>query len=292
MPRYRLTLAYDGTDFHGWQRQSVDPEHPGALVADDPPGVSGWEKQPPQLRTVQYELQQAVRHVVREPVNVMGASRTDAGVHAQAQTAAFTCSDAAPRPPDDRLLLAINARLPGDALVTKIQRVREDFDPISDCIEKGYRYTIATGWQRPLWDRRTVAHIRYDMDPWAMAEACTHIEGEHDFAAFAAAGHGRETTVRTVTKCAVTAPEAHRIVIDVAGNGFLYNMVRIIAGTLVEVGRGKIEADDIPAILESKDRSRAGSTLPPEGLMLMWMRYPDDEAAPTTVGGSSTEETE
>jgi tRNA pseudouridine38-40 synthase len=285
MPRYRLTIAYDGTEFFGWQKQYL----PAGLV---PPGAErdahGHElmhdagvpiaDQPrPQLRTVALCLERAAYEVLREPVNVLGASRTDSGVHARAQTAAFTTTEDRRGPADERLAMALNARLPDDIVVRGCQRVDDAFDPITDCLAKGYRYTIHTGIERPLWDRRYVAHIREDLDLDAMRCAAEQLIGEHDFAAFASAGHGRESTVRRIDECRVErAPEDPRqIRIDVSGNGFLYNMVRIIAGTLVEAGRGRRTSGDVRSALMTGDRRKAGPTMPPEGLCLRWMRYPD-----------------
>lgn len=283
MPRYRLTLAYDGTDFHGWQRQDVPPDHPLA-----PEAVGETESGHLALRTVQEVVQRAVRRVVRAPALVQGASRTDAGVHARAQTAAFTCPDDAPRPPDERLARAINSRLPGDVLVLACEAVGDDFDPIADCLAKGYRYTMHTGPQRPLWDRRYLHHTHHELDFDRMDHAAALIPGERDFAAFAAAGHGREHTVRHVFACRTIQPAPGRVAVEVAGDGFLYNMVRIIAGTLHEVGRGKIDPDALPDILDSKDRRRAGPTLPPEGLRLEWTRYPGDPPHPDMPPGLTT----
>lgn len=276
MARYRLLIAYDGTDFHGWQKQPApaQDERPGepTIIAPHEP------RDRPQLRTVQHVVESAVRDVIREPIETLGASRTDSGVHAEAQVAAFSCSDDRRGPEDDRLALAINARLPDDVLVLVCEPTRENFDPIGECVAKGYRYTLHTGLQRPLWDRRYVHHVRWPMNERAMAEAAERFVGEHDFAAFAAAGHGRLSTVRTVHSCDVARPREDRIVIDVVGSGFLHNMVRIIAGTLVEVGRGKMTPDDVNEALESKERRRAGPTLPPTGLCLKWIKYAEDEA--------------
>lgn len=210
---------------------------------------------------------------VREPVEVLGASRTDAGVHAKGQVAAFTCSENRRGAPEERLADAINARLPNDALVMACERVRDDFDPIGDCVSKAYRYTIHASRTRPLWDRRFAHHVWVPLDVQAMHAAAQRIVGEHDFAAFAAAGHGRLSTVRTVLACAVTRLEVDRVVIDVAGTGFLYNMVRIISGTLVEVGKGRMTAERVSEAIASKDRRNAGPTLPAVGLCLQWVGY-------------------
>lgn len=259
MPRYALTLAYDGTDFHGWQKQF-------------PPGGAS-------LRTVQGVLEQAVRSVVREPVEVGGASRTDAGVHALGQVAAFTSSREIPL---ERLPMAITSALPPDVQVTRATIVDDNFDPISDATAKGYRYRIVHGpppdhWPS-LFERRYVYRCWHRLDAARMALAATHLVGEHDFASFAHSRHGRESTVRRVLRCDVVEEGPHALRVEVAGTGFLYNMVRIIAGTLVEVGRGRIDPADIPPILAARNRVHPGDTLPPEGLCLMWVEYP----APTS----------
>jgi tRNA pseudouridine38-40 synthase len=256
MPRYRLTVAYDGTNFHGWQKQ-------------DPPGAEP-------LRTVQLVMERAVADVVREEVNVVGASRTDAGVHALGQVAAFTCAkDFEPA----KLAAALNARLPEDAQVRDAAITGDDFSPISEAIAKGYRYRVAWGrgkpgdLPRPLFNRTTTFWTPYELDPVRMNLAARELIGEHDFASFTRKNPNRESTVRTVHNCQVTATGKRRLRMDICGDGFLYNMVRIIAGTLVEIGRGKLEPQAIGDILAALDRDAAGPTLPPEGLCLMWIKY-------------------
>lgn len=335
MPRYKLTIAYDGTEFCGWQKQEP-PAGPGVSASKVMAAAPAWEDEsgaeggaPPQdanaaaagdgpqrviLRTVQEVVERAVREVVREPVVLKGASRTDAGVHARGQVAAFTCSGDEPGPGEvaarpvrgwpaargtETLVRAINSRLPHDVLVVGAEVVAPDFDPVGHCTGKGYSYTLHVSPVRPLWDRRYVQHLWTPLHVARMNEAAAKIVGEHDFAAFAAAGHGRLTTVRTVYECRVVieegtearrhegtkggegeekgqkddAPRWGRMRIEVSGNGFLYNMVRIIAGTLVEVGRGRMTPEDVAAAIESRDRRRAGPTLPPTGLCLEWVRY-------------------
>ncbi|MEO1583272.1 MAG: tRNA pseudouridine(38-40) synthase TruA [Planctomycetota bacterium] len=272
MPRYKLTIAFDGTDYCGWQKQEPpDPATPGSRIT---------------LRTVQGVVEDAARDVLREPGLVLtGASRTDSGVHALGQVAAFTSEPDASTgvgwPADrgaDRLVKALNSKLPRDVLVRSAELVADDFEPIGGATSKEYTYTIVSGETRPLWDRRYVWHTWYELDLARMRVAAAHLVGEHDFAAFAQINHGRKTTVRTIFACDVEQPEAsnpdeQRFVIRVSGSGFLYNMVRIVAGTLMEVGRGKIEPRTVPEILASKDRRRAGVTLPPTGLRLEWVRY-------------------
>ena len=291
MPRYKLTIAYDGTDFCGWQKQEPpDPNDPTKRTT---------------LRTVQGVVEETVREVLRESVIVMGASRTDSGVHALGQVAAFTSEPIADKGigwPEERgtdsLVKALNSKLPRDVLIMGAEVVAHDFNPIGGAVEKEYTYTIECGPVRPLWDRKYVFHTWYELDLARMQEAAAAMVGEKDFAAFAQIDHGRTTTVRTIFRCEVeqvssveaasrrplelqeagrrdAAPTTGecRYVIRVSGSGFLYNMVRIIAGTLMEVGRGKIEPGDIPAIIASGDRRQAGPTLPPQGLRLEWVRY-------------------
>ncbi|MCL4210469.1 MAG: tRNA pseudouridine(38-40) synthase TruA [Phycisphaeraceae bacterium] len=273
MPRYKLTIAYDGTDFHGWQRQ-------------EPPGA-------PPLRTVQGVIEQAVRETVGASVEVLGASRTDAGVHAIGQVAAFSAET---RIPIERLARAISSRLPDDVQVLRAEVAPDDFDPISHARRKTYRYSIAHGgpWVEPtaashqpsadspfaplaspppLFDRRYLYYTYHRLDPVRMHLAARLIVGEHDFASFAQIDHGRATTIRTIFDCSVTATAPDRCHIDVTGSGFLYNMVRIIAGTLLEVGRGRIEPEHAATILAARDRRAAGPTLPPQGLCLRSIEY-------------------
>lgn len=244
-----LTIAYDGSGFHGWQKQQ-------------PPDK-------PALRTVQGVVEEVLVRLLGQPINLLGASRTDAGVHALGQTAQF---DARCPIPIERLAEAINARLPGDVEVRETKVAVERFDVINAVRSKQYCYRIHNTTQRPLEKRHFVWHGWIDLDIDRMNDAAKRLVGTHDFAGFAAAGHGRTSTVRTIFNCQVQRhdPEVH---ITVEGDGFLYNMVRIIAGTLVEVGRGHFEPDVIDKIIETADRANAGPTLPPEGLWLEWIKY-------------------
>jgi tRNA pseudouridine38-40 synthase len=271
LPRYRLTLAYDGTGFCGWQKQ--EPPVPGSE-----PDELG-DRPRTQLRTVQQAVEEAVRQVVRQPVTIIGASRTDSGVHAQRQTAAFTAEGEGNRPPDDRLALALNARLPDDVVAVSCARTRDDFDPIRDCLRKGYRYSFHTSHLKPLWERGRVKLVWSSLDDAAMDAAAAVLVGEHDFAAFAAAGHGRESTVRTVLSCRVWRSSPSRVQLDVSATGFLWNMVRIIAGTLLEVGMGRRDAASVARALACGDRAQSGPTAGPEGLCLLWGLYPEDDPA-------------
>ncbi len=276
MARYRLLIAYDGTDFHGWQKQHQPAEMPGAprvVAAEAGQTPDGRPRRA--LRTVQQAVEDAVAKVILKRVPVTGASRTDSGVHARAQTVAFTAPDDRLGPPDERLAMALNNRLPDDALCLEAERVHDDFDPISDCIAKGYRYSVWSSRERPLWERKWVMHIGHTLDLGLMREAASVLVGEHDFAAFAAASHGRDSTVRNLLSCEVSREGDELFHIDVSANGFLYNMVRIIAGSIVEVGRGHKTVDDLRRALETGERRLAGQTMGPEGLCLMWGRYPE-----------------
>lgn len=371
MPRYKLTIAYDGTEFCGWQKQfphaDAVPSHMHGFKEGDPAGweatadigsavssattpegdespqaTGGASDSPPrsssafdtsttsdlslptsnidsrprrELRTVQSVVERAVRQVVREPVIVNGASRTDAGVHARGQVASFLTLESGQGRggggwPVDRgtlpLMRAVNARLPDDVLVRSIEVVPDEFNPIMGAVSKGYTYALWCSDHRPLWPRRTAMHFWQRMDVEAMRAAAAEIVGTHDFKAFAAAGHGRLTTVRTVFGCDVleegiegsgdqgigtedaNAPVAwprqggltgeadgpvQKLVIRVWGNGFLWNMVRIIAGTLVEAGKGRCTPERVREALRTGNRRLAGSTLPAHGLCLEWIRY-------------------
>ncbi|MBT4768094.1 MAG: tRNA pseudouridine(38-40) synthase TruA [Phycisphaerae bacterium] len=252
--RIKLTVAYDGTSFFGWQKQHPPNEDP--------------------LRTAQGVLEQAVRAVVREEVSVHGASRTDSGVHAIGQVAAFdtTCAMDV-----DRFAPAISSRLPEDIRVVAAEVVPDAFNVIGDVVGKEYAYSVAFGrreaHQRPLFDRHHLAWVPWDLDCDVMNRAAASLAGRHDFASFTRLNHGRESTVRTITACEVVFPEPQVAIITVRGEGFLWNMVRILVGTLVEVGAGRRCADSMPAVIEAAERSAAGVTMPPEGLMLNWIEY-------------------
>lgn len=249
--RYKLVIAYDGTLFHGWQKQH-------------PPGSEP-------LRTVQGVVEEVIARTVGQPVNLVGASRTDAGVHARGQVAQF---DAACRIPVERLAEALNSRLPDDVQVLHAQYAPPGFEAISGAVSKQYRYRLFNSPLRPLEKRHYVYHCWHELDLAKMNDAAARLVGTHDFEGFSAAKHGRLSTVRTIFACEVVPhQEDAEVHVVISGNGFLYNMVRIIAGTLVEVGRGKMPPSVIDEVLASKDRRLAGVTLPPTGLWLEWIRY-------------------
>lgn len=267
--RFKLVVAYDGALFHGWQRQLL-------AVPGSPPAIGqgvGVASGAVELRTVAGVLESAIARTVRMPVRVVGASRTDAGVHALGQVAHF---DAETRIPMQRMAEAINSRLPEDVEVRSCEAVGPGFDAIRGAVMKQYRYRIHLSRRRPLDRRLYVWHCWRELDVARMNQAAAALVGEHDFAAFTAAGHGRTTTVRAVSACEVerSGDEVH---IVVRGKGFLYNMVRIIAGTLTEIGRGAMTIDDVRTALSGGDRRRAGPTLPASGLWLEWIRYDEGD---------------
>jgi tRNA pseudouridine38-40 synthase len=220
---------------------------------------------------VQGELETAVLATVQQPVNLFGASRTDSGVHALGQVAQF---DAATRIPVERLADAINSRLPEDAEVLSAEVAPPDFDAISGARSKQYRYRILCTRRRALHLRKYVYRCWWDLDLAKMNEAAALLMGEHDFSSFCAAGSPRQSNVRTVHNCAVeSAPDLSQLHIVISGNGFLYNMVRIIAGTLVEVGRGMMPVAQVAQALAENNRRLSGPTLPAEGLWLEWIKY-------------------
>jgi tRNA pseudouridine38-40 synthase len=299
MKRYKLTLAYDGTLFHGWQKQivssssaavgpatpAIDPLAAPAGSPLDPPTMFDRPAQPAlrvvdppplnQLRTVQAVVERAIAETTAQPIKLVGASRTDAGVHAKGQVAHF---DAATPIPTARLPHAINSRLPEDVEVLSAEEVPATFDAISDAVRKQYRYRLFNSSRRPLLLRHGVWHCWLKLDIDRMNAAAKRLIGTHDVAGLAAADHGRTSTVRTIFNCFVEQPavfldEGPQVHIVVEGSGFLYNMVRIIAGTLVEVGRGRFEPAVIDEILATGDRRKAGPTLPPQGLCLEWIQY-------------------
>lgn len=247
--RYKLLIAYDGSAFHGWQKQ-------------EPPDA-------PALRTVQGVMHDTMVRLFKQPINLVGASRTDSGVHARGQVAHF---DAVSRVPVERMAMAINSRLPDDIEVLEAEAVSPSFDAIRQAVTKQYTYTIHNTERRPLGIRHMVHHYWQPLDAERMNAAAARLVGEHDFEGFSAAGHGRESTVRTIHRCEVQR-DGDRVVITVEGSGFLWNMVRIIAGTLLEVGRGHFEPQHIDEILRTADRQLAGPTLPPNGLCLEWIRH-------------------
>jgi tRNA pseudouridine38-40 synthase len=256
--RYRLTLAYRGTRYHGWQQQALLPTFKGPR----PPPGSG-------IPTVQEILAKSLGKVLGHPVSLVGASRTDAGVHAKGQIAHFDTDQTQIAP--DNLRRAVNHKLPDDILIRTIEVAPDSFDAIASAISKRYQYFIWNALNRDPFSFDLSWHRWQTLDIPAMKAAAAYFVGEHDFASFARPTHGRHSSVRTVTDCSISA-RGPRIVIGMEGSGFLWNMVRIVVGTLVEVGLGRFTPDDMPKMLAAKDRRAGGSTAPPQGLYLQWIR--------------------
>jgi tRNA pseudouridine38-40 synthase len=256
--RYKIICAYRGTRYHGWQQQPALPTYKG----DPPPPGSG-------IPSVQETLAAAIGTVVGHPISIVGASRTDAGVHAKGQVAHFDTDQT--QIPLEGLRMAVNHRLPEDILIKSMQPAPADFDAIGAAVSKRYQYFIWSAPDRNPFFPDLCWHRWQPLDHSAMRAAASLLEGEHDFASFAKPGHGRQTTIRTVKRCSVSARGA-MVIIGVEGSGFLWNMVRIMVGTLVEVGLGQYRPAQISDMLSARDRQAAGSTAPPHGLFLQWIK--------------------
>ncbi len=256
--RYKLTLAYRGTNYHGWQTQALTENYKGPMP-EEGHGIP----------TIQEILGRALASVVHHPVQLSGSSRTDAGVHAKGQIAHFDTDQT--QIPIEGLRRAVNSALPADIVIKSLEPVSDEFNAITSTTSKRYQYAIWNHTDRPAFFPDLVWHRWQELDLPAMTQAAAKLVGEHDFASFAKPGHGRDSTVRTVLNCTV-AKRGSLLVIGVEGTGFLWNMVRIIVGTLVEVGLGRYQPDDIDRMLAAKDRQAAGSTAPPHGLYLQWIR--------------------
>jgi tRNA pseudouridine38-40 synthase len=256
--RYKLTIAYRGTRYHGWQCQPAMESYKG----DAPPAGEG-------IPTVQESLQRTLGQVVGHPVSLSGSSRTDAGVHAKGQVAHFDTPSV--HIPPEGLRRAVNARLPSDILIRTIEAVPDSFDAIRSTECKRYQFFIWNHKDRPVFFSDLAWHRWHYLDVPKMQQAAAHFVGTHDFASFARPGHQRESTVRTVLACDVHWRKP-KLVIGIEGTGFLWNMVRIMVGTLVEVGLGRHEPGAIADMLAARDRKAAGPTAPPHGLYLQWIR--------------------
>jgi tRNA pseudouridine38-40 synthase len=255
---FRLVLEYDGSRFEGWQTQAS-------------------ERSP---RTVQGVLESELIVFSPSGVRVRGAGRTDAGVHAMAQVASVRTTS---RLDAESLLRALNARLPKDLAVRALTEVAAGWDALREACGKHYRYQIWNGSRRsPLRATRFV-WVAERLDVKVMRRAAECLVGRHDFAAFQGAGSDTKTTVRTLTSIELSGAPSDEILIDVQGEGFLRHMVRNLAGTLIEVGRGRWQPERMSKILASRDRAEAGPTAPAPGLMLVGVR---DSWSEGTIGGS------
>ncbi len=229
----------------------------------------GWQKQPDKLN-IQGTIEKAIETITKEQVDLMASGRTDRGVHALGQVANFkTNSDL----PIDKMAIAINANLKKSIRILSAEEVNENFHSRLTCKKKTYRYIINNSKYGTAIYRNLETHIPMKLDVEKMKEAVKYFEGEHDFKAFKASGTSSKSSIRTIYKAEVKQMPDDRIYVELTGNGFLYNMVRIITGTLVEVGLGKIEPKEIENIIKSKKRENAGKTLPPEGLYLVKVEY-------------------
>ena len=240
----KLTLEYDGTDYVGWQTQPNGP-------------------------TIQETLERTLDRILGHPVTVYGSGRTDSGVHALGQVANVRTGSAMPL---DELKRALNAVLPEDIAVREIEEVGDSFHARKSAVRKTYRYRLHVGEDKPVIGRRYVARCRYALDEGLIREAASLLEGRHDFGSFCSEYDAAKDTRRTVERMQV-AREDDVLTFTVTAGGFLYNMVRAIVGTLIEVGRGRMTPRDVERLLERPDRSAAGPTAPPEGLFLVSVEY-------------------
>lgn len=245
MPNYIFSISYDGTRYEGWQRQVRTGE------------------------TIQGKLEKALAEITGEKVNVIGAGRTDAGVHALAQRANVHLTKAFPTA---NLEEALNRSLPDDIGVSDMETVDDRFHARFSAKGKWYRYRIRVGAKKDVFTRRYVWQLGEALDVSAMREAASLLTGTHDFTSFCGNKHFKKSAVRTLSSLTLTEKDGE-LLLDFKGDGFLQNMIRIAVGTLVEIGEGKRNAADIPAILAAKNRSQAGFTAPPQGLMLMKVAY-------------------
>ncbi len=244
MRNIKLTIEYDGKCYNGWQKQ-------------------------PNKLNIQGEIERAIYNITKEEVDLIGSGRTDAGVHALGQVANFKTNSEISI---EKLPLAINSQLKNSIVIKEAEEVDERFHSRYNAKHKTYRYIINNSKCGTAIYRNLEYSYPFKLDVEKMKQASKYFEGEHDFKAFKSSGTSSKNSVRTIYK-AIVKQEGEKIIIELTGNGFLYNMVRIISGTLLDVGLGKIKPEEIPEIIESKDRQRAGKTLPPYGLYLVEVKY-------------------
>ena len=244
MRNIKLTIEYDGKCYNGWQKQ-------------------------PDKLNIQGEIEKAIYNITKEKVELIGSCRTDAGVHALGQVANFKTNS---NIPIEKIPLAINSQLKSSIIIKSAEEVDERFHSRYNAKHKTYRYIINNSKTGTALYRNLQYCFPIKLDVEKMKEASKFFEGEHDFKAFKSSGTSAKNSVRTIYK-AVVKEEGENIIIELTGNGFLYNMVRIISGTLLDVGLGKINPSEIPDIINSKDRQRAGKTLPAHGLYLVEVLY-------------------
>ncbi len=244
---FKLTIEYDGTGYHGWQRQNDD-------------------------RTVQGEIETALFTITRQRVTVVGSGRTDAGVHALAQAASFRCET---RLAPENFRDGLNSLLDSDIVIRACEPADDNFHARFNARRKTYQYRIANRDLPVAIGRQYVWHIRRPLDVEAMRQALPHIIGEHDFTSFEGAGSPQGSSVRNVMAAGITGAPDDRLFFNITANGFLRHMVRNIVGTLVEIGLKKRGPEEMGTILAAQDRSLAGPTAPPTGLFLVSVDYAD-----------------
>lgn len=244
MRNIKLTIEYDGTSYGGWQKQKNN-------------------------RTIQQCIEEAIKLLTGEDVELIGSSRTDAGVHAKGMVANFITNSQIPA---DKFREAINTKLPDDIGIIKSEEVDRNFHSRYDSKGKTYCYTLVNRYEKVCIGRNYVYQVRDELNYNLMKEAAKYFLGKHDFKAFKTNGSSVKTSVRTINGLELEL-KGDVIKIFVSADGFLYNMVRIIVGTLIEVGKGKIKPEDIGSIIKNGDRSKAGPCVPPNGLVLEKVFY-------------------
>ena len=245
MRNIKLVIEYDGKEFNGWQKQ-------------------------PNKLNIQGSIEEAIKQITGEEIELNASGRTDAGVHAYGQVANFKTES---NLPIEKFPVAINTKLKKSIRIIKAEEVDERFHSRLNCKKKTYRYVINNSEFASAIYRNLETHIPQKLNIKKMKEAIKYFEGEHDFKAFKASGTSSKSSVRTIYKAEIIEMPNNRIYIELTGNGFLYNMVRIIAGTLVDVGLEKIKPEEISNIIEKGKRDLAGKTLPPNGLFLLNVEY-------------------
>lgn len=249
MVRYKATIAYDGTNFSGFQSQ-------------------------PDKRTVQLELEKTLTTMANgQPIQIFGAGRTDAGVHAKGQVIHF---DYPEKRELERIRYAMDTQTPEDIAVSDVKTVSEDFHARYLVVEKTYEFHVDIGKPRSPFRRHYASYYPYPLDLERIRKALPYFLGTHDFTSFCAAHSSIKSKIRTVYQADMTVNEAgDELIFTFRGDGFLYKMIRIMVGTLLKIGNGRIEPDRLPTIIEAKDRGLAGPTAHPEGLYLVSVKYQD-----------------
>ncbi len=248
MRNIKIIIEYDGKDFNGWQKQ-------------------------PNKLNIQGEIERAIEEVTGEKVDLIASGRTDAGVHALGQVANFKIEKDIPI---EKIPYALNSKLKKSIRIKEANEVDEKFHSRYTCKRKTYKYVINNSVQGTAIYRNLQYHFPEKLDDVKMNEAAKYLIGEHDFKSFKASGTSSKSSIRTIYNASVKREE-EIVTIELTGNGFLYNMVRIIAGTLIDVGTGKINAKDVKEILDAKNRLKAGKTLPPNGLYLVNVEYEEKD---------------